>query len=117
MPDGPIGNLEAVVIDVSDFATAEAFWGGVSFGPSVTDQFRRATLPSGLRLVLQLVPERKATKNRVHLDVEVADLDEALGKVKALGGTQVRRLEQEGHDPLDICADPDGNEFCLVLSD
>jgi predicted enzyme related to lactoylglutathione lyase len=118
MTDQPIGRLEAIVIDVSNLDRAASFWSGVlgvPFGPSVMPQFRRANLVSGLHVVLQLVPERKADKNRVHVDIEVADLGEALRRVEALGGSKVRLVEDEGFDPLYICADPDGNEFCVTL--
>ena len=112
-----IGRFEAVVIDVNDMKRAEAFWSaeiGEGFGPSVQAEYRRATLASGLNVVLQHVPETKAGKNRVHVDIEVADLQAALKQVQALGGSLVR-LVDDGPDDLLICADPDGNEFCLVL--
>jgi predicted enzyme related to lactoylglutathione lyase len=73
-----------------------------------------AHLPSGLDLVLQQVDERKPiAKNRVHLDVMVDDLDAALAWVEAIGGTYVDRVRNE-HGGHIICADPDGNEFCLT---
>jgi predicted enzyme related to lactoylglutathione lyase len=115
-----VGKLEAVTLDVSDLERSMAFWGAVldvRFGPSVVEQCRSATIAPGLTLDLQLVPERKtATKNRMHMDVQVADLDQGLREVKSLGGTLVHRVHDEGFDPLYVCADPDGNEFCLVLS-
>lgn len=106
-------------MDVSDLKRAAAFWSsvtGLTFGKSVEPQFRRATvLPgSGISLVLQQVPEAKSMKNRVHPDVEVADLEQALKQVKALGGRLVSRVRSKVGGSFIVCTDPDGNEFCLV---
>ncbi len=113
-----VGRLEAMVIDVSDLERADRFWSAVTgyvFGPSYTPQCRATVMPeSGIRLVLQLVPETKGAKNRVHLDIEVPDLDGALEQVETLGGYLVSRVSNPGAGSLVICADPDGNEFCLV---
>ena len=65
-------------------------------------------------MVLQQVPEKKAVKNRTHLDIEVSDLEQPLKQVEALGGRLVRRVPNPGVGPFVICADPDDNEFCLV---
>ena len=68
---------------------------------------------AGPRLYFQRVPEPKVTKNRVHLDILVADLDAAVAEVVARGASIVRRSD----DPDDIfvtVADPEANELCLV---
>ena len=53
----------------------------------------------------------KSGKNRVHLDIEVSDLDEALRSVTSVGGRLVTRADNE-FGSLVVRADPDGNEFC-----
>lgn len=117
-PRDGVGRLEGVVIDVSDLEKAMEFWSlltGYAFGPSYTPQCRATVMPgSGIRLVLQQVPETKVVKNRVHLDFEVSDLEQALDRVEALGGRLVDRVHNPGVGSLIICADPDGNELCLV---
>jgi predicted enzyme related to lactoylglutathione lyase len=67
------------------------------------------------RLVFVTVPERKAVKNRVHLDLLPAGGDQSseLERFRALGASIVddrRDLEPGGWVVL---ADPEGNEFCL----
>ena len=49
------------------------------------------------------VPEAKAIKNRVHVDV-FGDVDE----LSARGATVIARLER-----WTVMADPEGNEFCV----
>ena len=62
----------------------------------------------GPRMFFQLVPERKAVKNRVHLDLRAPDRAAEVERLTGLGATIL--AEYEGHVVL---ADPEGNEFCL----
>jgi catechol 2,3-dioxygenase-like lactoylglutathione lyase family enzyme len=79
----------------------------------------------GPRLFFQQVPEDKVAKNRMHLDVRVADalqgaermaaLEAECDRLVALGASRLERREPEpplgaGHI---VMADPEGNEFCL----
>jgi len=57
------------------------------------------------------VPESKVAKNRVHLDLDLADA-EVLGRLVALGATVLRPLGAVPDEPWVILADPEGNEFC-----
>lgn len=80
---------------------------------------------TGPRVFFQIVPEGKAVKNRVHLDVRAAPtlegqermeaLSDECRRLEALGGTCLRRVEPE--PPLEngfiVMSDPEGNEFCL----
>ncbi len=63
------------------------------------------------------VPDRKTVKNRIHLDVRPADgSDQAteLARLLALGARPVDI--GQGDVPWHVLADPEGNEFCLLLS-
>ncbi|GAB3196647.1 VOC family protein [Nocardioides hungaricus] len=79
----------------------------------------------GPRLFFQRVPEGKAAKNRLHLDVRAAPglvgdermaaLEAEADRLVALGATRVERHEPAppmsgGHI---VMRDPEGNEFCL----
>ncbi len=79
----------------------------------------------GPRLFFQQVPEGKATKNRVHLDVRVAPglqgeermaaLEAECARLVTLGATRLQRHDPDpplGHGHL-VVADPEGNELCL----
>ncbi|WP_432164520.1 VOC family protein [Streptomyces sp. bgisy031] len=79
----------------------------------------------GPRLFFQQVPEDKAAKNRVHLDVRAAPglegeermtaLEAECARLVALGAARVRR--DEPAPPLStgyiVMTDPERNEFCL----
>jgi predicted enzyme related to lactoylglutathione lyase len=59
------------------------------------------------------VPEPKAVKNRVHLDLRPQrDMDEEVQRVLALGATVVHVVEEDGRR-WTVMADPEGNEFCV----
>ncbi|MGI8698529.1 MAG: VOC family protein [Mycobacteriales bacterium] len=58
-----------------------------------------------------LVPEPKAGKNRVHLDVDLTDAAE-LERLVTLGATVLRPWGAVPDEPWAILADPEGNEFC-----
>ena len=88
--------------------------------------------PDGLRppLWFQQVPEDKAGKNRLHLDLyasgrddtlelgqRVALVDAKVDELVAHGGTVQERIR--GDDPDDayyfvVMRDPEGNEFCVA---
>lgn len=80
---------------------------------------------AGPRIFIQRVPEAKAGKNRLHLDVRVAPeltgeermaaLESESERLSALGATRLYRVEPDGAMEAGFItmADPEGNEFCL----
>lgn len=66
------------------------------------------------RLTFQRVPEPKTSKVRIHLDVQVDDIDAGHHRVESLGGewSGVRHDYDEG--AVMVMHDPEGNEFCIV---
>ena len=69
----------------------------------------------GGRVLFQVVPEPKAVKNRVHLDLHVGPdrRDAVVARLTGLGG----RVLWEGHEGPSswvTMADPEGNEFCVA---
>ncbi|MEU6234645.1 VOC family protein [Kitasatospora sp. NPDC047058] len=88
------------------------------------DSWSACTDPSGVgpRLYFQRVPEGKAAKNRVHLDVRVATglvgeerlaaLEAECARLVPLGAVHVQTL-YDGNDACIPMQDPEGNEFCL----
>ncbi|WP_405821422.1 VOC family protein [Streptomyces sp. NBC_01390] len=63
----------------------------------------------GPRLWVQLVPEPKRVKNRLHLDLSAPDLATEVDRLTALGATVLARYD--GHVVL---LDPESNEFCVT---
>jgi predicted enzyme related to lactoylglutathione lyase len=63
----------------------------------------------GPTLFFQEVPESKPAKNRLHLDIDVADRADQVERLTASGATVVDHF-----DTWTVLRDPEGNEFCLT---
>ena len=72
---------------------------------------------TGPRILFLRVPERKITKNRVHLDIRTDRTDTGrLAKVAELlqhGAAEIRRVDENGEWWM-VMTDPEGNEFCVT---
>jgi predicted enzyme related to lactoylglutathione lyase len=63
---------------------------------------------------LQRVPEPKATKNRLHLDLYVAEPEAFMEQLEDLGALRLGEPVMEGDEwAFQVMADPVGNEFCV----
>ena len=65
------------------------------------------------KLLLQRVPEAKTIKNRMHVDIECADVSGEAARLEALGATRVERPMSEHGSTWIVMHDPEGNEFCV----
>jgi catechol 2,3-dioxygenase-like lactoylglutathione lyase family enzyme len=71
---------------------------------------------SGPSLVFLRVPEPKTLKNRLHIDVNATDGDQA-EEVERLLALGARRVDiGQGEQSWVVLADPEGNEFCVLRS-
>ncbi len=107
--------LAGVTVDCADAARTAGFWAGV-FGvpvePEASAGFAAVRTPS-VTLNFTAVPEPKAVKNRLHLDLSVPDLEAAVERLTGLGATVRNRIDEGGSRWVVLC-DPEGNELCLV---
>jgi predicted enzyme related to lactoylglutathione lyase len=113
-----VGRLSHLVIDCADADRLAEFW-SEALGVEVAARWNQyvmltPTTEGGPAVAFQEVAEPKQGKNRVHVDLEVPDLDEASARVEALGGSVLEDHEQDGVH-IRVVADPEGNELCLVL--
>jgi predicted enzyme related to lactoylglutathione lyase len=114
-----VGSFLFVTIDAVDVERTATFWAEVlgTQTDAVMDEGRYVFLKGrdDLPVVcVQRVPEAKAGKNRVHLDLGVGDLIAATERVVALGGAwdgTEHTLETFRWRTL---TDPDGNEFDIA---
>ncbi len=67
------------------------------------------------RMYFQAVPEAKAGKNRMHIDVRYGDddRDTTVAGLIARGATRIGEGVQGPHTWV-VMADPEGNEFCVT---
>jgi predicted enzyme related to lactoylglutathione lyase len=118
--DGPIGLPVVIVdigIDVNNLEVMTKFWESLVGFETVRSAHNYSYMvnPSnvGPHLFLQLVPEVRTEKNRLHLDIVVPSLPEAVRRAEALGA--IRVAEYRTHITwFVVLEDPEGNQFCLV---
>jgi hypothetical protein len=123
--------LTEIVVDCHDPVAQAAFWaaaldyhvvrtedGQVEIAPweqeppDLAERVRQA--PGVPALVFVTVPEGKAVKNRLHLDLRPVGSSHA-AEVERLLGLGARHAEVgQGEVPWVVLADPEGNEFCVL---
>jgi predicted enzyme related to lactoylglutathione lyase len=119
----PIGRLGWIQIDAHDPLRLAAFWGSVLGRPvsqePLGDPPHYVGLVSSadaLVVCFQRVPEEKTVKNRLHLDIQVDDVDGAQTAIEAIGGRHLPTADfHEYGFSWRQMADPEGNEFCLIF--
>src|SRR3954463_5960777 len=68
---------------------------------------------AGPKLLLQRVPEPKAGKNRMHLDMETPDVGAEVERLEKLGASKTGETCSEHGMRWTVMAAPEGNEFCV----
>ena len=113
--------LSGITVDCTDPVRMSQFWGQL-LGIEPTDEHGAdpnwATLGSRSdqvpRLTFQRVPEPKQTKVRLHLDVQVDDIEAGRRQVETLGGSWSGTRHDYDEGVVLNMLDPEGHEFCLV---
>ena len=106
-----------VTLDCADLDAIAAFWqGALGYRREDPVKSRFVSLTDdGPALSLQRVPEPKAGKNRMHLDLLVDDLNAQVARLHALGARSVPPgWREEFGQRWFVLADPEGNEFCVL---
>ncbi len=114
--------LHLIVIDVNDLAVGIEFWKAAlnaEVDPSSDNTpgvYERLELPgeSSIRLLLQLVADDKAAKNRAHIDIATDNVMAEVERLKNLGATKLRPFDGGPDGEFWVLQDPFGNEFCVV---
>jgi hypothetical protein len=108
--------LMELVVDSADAEAQARWWAGIVGGEVAHDPdkpwYWLENVP-GLPFqywVFVPVPEPKTVKNRIHWDITADDLDSVL----AAGATLLR--PKDDTIGWHVCADPEGNEFCVFLT-
>ncbi len=121
--------LTEVVVDCDDPDRVAAFWcavlgyqrvnggdGWLVIGPSSgdldSDDLRAGPVPANMAFVT--VPEDKAVKNRLHIDITPVDTsqEDEVDRLLNLGASRVD--VGQGDEEWVVLADPEGNEFCVM---
>lgn len=107
-----------LVLDCADPEALAAFWapalGYVNLGAAGAYVALFPDGEPGPKLLLQRVDEPKTVKNRMHVDIEVPDIEAEAARLVDLGATRVSEGPRREHGSAWILmSDPEGNEFCV----
>ena len=120
-PDAPALRWQCVCVDspdpgrIADFWQAALGWRRTYEDPDEVVLEPPAGSPEdGVSpdILFLKVPEPKAGKNRLHLDLRPVDQAAEVARLEGLGA---RRVDiGQGEQSWVVLADPDGNEFCVL---
>jgi predicted enzyme related to lactoylglutathione lyase len=115
-----VARMHYVVIDAGDPERLAEFWGallGVSVEARVGQNQYVLMHPQAdgvPNLAFQRVDDVKQGKNRVHLDLDVADLETSRERIQKLGGSVHSEVQELDGYTWQTMADPEGNEFDIA---
>ena len=109
--------LFSIVVDSHDPATLGHWWADVLGWKVFYDRANEFVITTEDErfpgLVFLKVPEAKAGKNRLHLDLVPDDQEAEVLRLRSIGATEVD-IGQSGSESWVVMADPEGNEFCVL---
>jgi hypothetical protein len=121
MPDPATVTHVRLCIDANDVDVISGFWVAlldyeVREPDGTDDDWRHLDppYPALPALTIQPVPEGKTVKNRLHLDIFVAEPEPWIRRGLELGADKLW-LSEEPDDWFQVMADPEGNEYCICL--
>jgi hypothetical protein len=111
---GLIPTIGWICLDTADPEALADWWSRLlGNGVTRTDQDGDVHLQSGpIPLLFLKVAEPKTSKNRMHLDLQVENYEEAVARAVSLGATPATDIYRG--DEWKVLRDPEGNEFCII---
>lgn len=114
-----VAQFLSIVIDCRAPQTLSSFWqalvgGEIDPRTAITDWVSLRNVPPLGYLSFQQVPGERSVKNRVHIDLDVDDIEEAVASAVGMGATAFGDVVDEGTGLLQVMLDPEGNEFCFI---
>ena len=116
--------IQSVCVDAHDPAALASFWqSALGWRRTAEDDDEIVLEPpedspeDGIvpDLLFLKVPDTKAVKNRLHLDLRPADQAAEVARLEALGAARVSVGQSDAVSWV-VLADPEGNEFCVLQS-
>ncbi len=114
-------SVAAITVDCRDARTVADFWSAVFDIPLDVEpepsvffaSLGRSDPQAKIAMMFISVPEPKAAKNRMHLDLQADDRGAEVERLVGLGATVVHDKDEWGTRWTTL-ADPEGNEFCVA---
>jgi catechol 2,3-dioxygenase-like lactoylglutathione lyase family enzyme len=110
--------LGSVVINCADLERMSAFWAAaldLTPDPPDDDTFRVLRGPR-VNVSLQVAQTPVTARDQMHFDLYTGDQAGEVRRLRDLGATYLRHNEDPDDDYV-VMADPEGNQFCVVLTE
>ena len=105
------------MLGCTDPAALAKFWsaalGSTTLGQAGNDVLLVDADGARPKLLLLRVPDPKAVKNRMHLDIECADVVGEARRLEVIGAVREEGPMSEHGSTWVVMHDPEGNEFCV----
>lgn len=114
----PVGWMRGVVFDCHDYETLASFWAdvlGVGIYKDLPGWRELEPGRGGVVMGFQPVDGERQSQGPVRIDIEVDDLDVGQRAMERRGASLVRIIHYTADEEHRVMADPEGNEFTLVL--
>lgn len=110
-----MGKLNCIVMDCADAKKVAGFWAQALEGYEIDEGDGWITLKSKSDplIYLEVVPEGKAVKNRLHLNLKAADRKAEVARLVALGASEMEEITVGEGFTWTNMRDVEGNEFCV----
>ena len=110
--------IGSIVIDCNDFDAMFAFWlEALGYVPRDEPEPDWVVMKDpngdGPNVSLQVVPEPRVGKNRLHFDLYTSDQAGEIERLLGLGATRFARDPGPDEDFV-VLEDPEGNLFCVI---
>ncbi len=115
--------LSNVTIDCEDALAVATFWSAALGRPLASDPEPSPAFAciggvdhqhdGGPNWLFWQVPEKRVTKNRVHVDLTTPDVEAEIARLVGLGATRVVDKDEFGAQ-WSVLQDVEGNEFCVT---
>jgi hypothetical protein len=108
-----MGKLRYIIMDCADATKVAQFWESALNGYEAdAESGVILKAESGPQIAFEVVPEGKAVKNRLHLNIAADDRQAEVKRLVGLGATEVEEIDIEGYAWTNM-KDVEGNEFCV----
>jgi len=110
-----MGKLNCIVMDCADVGKVAEFWAAALDGYEAETGDGWMTLKSETDplIYFEPVPEGKAVKNRLHLNIRAPDRAAEVKRLVGLGATELEEMSPGGGYVWTNMKDVEGNEFCV----
>jgi hypothetical protein len=115
-------SLLGISFDCADAAQTAGFWSRLldrDLDDGASTEFASMGLASGgadgAIWMFHQVPEGKAAKNRVHVDLVAESLEKSVNQALEYGATRLGDFDESGFQWTTL-SDPEGNEFDIVAA-